>query len=420
VGVTSCAVGILLFVGSSLQGCGVLPRREPVAPAFTRHAVALNIPESRYWPNLDLVSFFQGAIDSTDRERAFLAENHEPIEHLPPAYYLALSGGGDNGAFGAGVLVGWSKAGDRPQFKVVTGISAGALLAPFAFLGPDYDKVLSGVFSSLGPKDILHFRNILTAISRDAFADDSPLASTIAKYVTSDLLDAIALQYSRGRVLLIGTTDLDSGQPVVWNMGAIASSKYPGALELFRQVILASASIPGVFPPVMIDVKVDGKLFQEMHVDGGVTTQVFLFPPLFVRGLTANRPINERERHVYIIRNGRMVLPWQSVARRTTSVGRRAINALIESQSLNDLYRLEVAARAQDEDFNITYIGAEFNYPHNSLFASDYMRHLFEYGYERASNGHAWRKTLPSDVVSPDDHADQSTIQCSVSKQRPR
>jgi predicted acylesterase/phospholipase RssA len=122
--------------------------------------------------------------------------------------------------------------------------------------------------------------------------------------VNEDVLAAIAREYAKGRVLLIGTTNLDSRQPVVWNMGAIASSEDPRALDLFRKIVLASASIPGVFPPVMIDVDVQGKRFQEMHVDGGVMTQVFLFPPAFFQGLTANRSDNERERHVYVIRNG--------------------------------------------------------------------------------------------------------------------
>lgn len=386
---------LAVWVGVGVQGCGILPRREAVPPTMTEHAVTSICPGSRYWPDLDLVQLFRDAIDSNDRERATLVTIGDALPHLPPANYLAISGGGDAGAFGAGLLVGWTDKGDRPQFKVVTGISAGALIAPFAFLGPQYDDVLRNVSLSIGPRDIFHVRNILAAVSSDAFADDTPLASLIARYVTADVLAAIAREYVKGRVLLIGTTNLDSRQPVVWNMGAIASSKDPRALELFRKVILASASIPGIFPPVMIDVDVDGKRYQEMHVDGGVMTQVFLFPPTFFQGLTANRSANERERHVYVIRNGRIDPQWQSVPRRSTGVARRALDALIETQGVSDLYRLQVMARQENEDFNVAFIGEEFNYPHKGMFSTDYLRHLFGYSYELGAHGHPWRKTLP-------------------------
>jgi predicted acylesterase/phospholipase RssA len=170
---------------------------------------------------------------------------------------------------------------------VVTGISAGALNAPFAFLGPHYDYVLRDVSVSIGPGDLFHVRGWLRAIFSDAVADDRPLAQLIATYVTPALLRAIAVEYAHGRVLLIGTTELDSGHAVVWNMGAIASSDDPAALRLFRQIMLASSSIPGLFPQVMIDVTVDGEHHEEMHVDGGVETEVFLFPSSFTEAIAA-------------------------------------------------------------------------------------------------------------------------------------
>ncbi len=179
------------------------------------------------------------------------------------------------------------------------GASAGALVgpvqkyllsAPFAFLGPRYDEVLRNVCSPIGPRDVFHARSIVAALSGDAFADNSPLAAIIAKYVTAEVLASVAREYARGRLLLVGTTDLDARQPVVWNMGEIASSPDPRALELFRRVMLASTATPGIFPPVMIDVEVDGRQYQEMHVDGGVTTQVFLAPPHLVQEL--NNPVS--------------------------------------------------------------------------------------------------------------------------------
>lgn len=273
-------LGALLLMGASLQGCQSLPRQEAVPRMLTQKAIPVDFPNSRYWPDLNIEAFVRDAAESTNRERTYLALLGQPPPALPAASYLAISGGGDAGAFGAGLLVGWTKRGTRPEFKVVTGVSAGALIAPFAFLGSAYDPVLKNVSLSIGAKDIIHMRSLLAAVASDGMADPTPLAAMIAHYVTQDVLVAISREHARGRVLLIATTDLDSRQPVVWNMGVIASSKNPRAIDLFRKIMLASASIPGLFPPVMIDVSVNGNLYQEMHVDGGVMAEAFLFPRL--------------------------------------------------------------------------------------------------------------------------------------------
>jgi predicted acylesterase/phospholipase RssA len=342
---------------------------------------------------------------AADRERAVLASNGGNPERLPPADYLAISGGGDDGAFGAGLLVGWTARGDRPVFKVVTGISAGALVAPFAFLGSKYDYELSTVCSRIGSRDIFHRRGLLSLITSDGVADDKPLAALIDKYVTQEVLTAIAREYRKGRLLFIGTTDLDDRQTVIWDMGAIASSHDAGALALFRQVMLASTSIPGIFPPVMIDVEYAGKRYQEMHVDGGVMRQVFLLPPRFVHELTAKSRFSERERHMYVIRNGRIDPQWRSIVRRATTVAHHAIDALIERTAENDLYLVQMVALQDGDDFNVAYIDVDFDYPHKRLFASDYMQHLFNYAFRRAAASYTWRKSLPNVGMALDDPA---------------
>jgi predicted acylesterase/phospholipase RssA len=395
--------GILFLLSAclglaNLQACGSLPRRDAVPALSTVRAVTPEAPTSRYWPVLDIRPMLRVAVESDDRERAMLLRNGRPAEHLPPADFLAISGGGDLGAFGAGLLIGWTKHGQRPEFKLVTGVSAGALIAPFAFLGSKYDDVLRTVCTSIGPSDIFHSRNILAAISSDAFADNSPLAAIIAKYVTREVLANVAREYANGRLLLIGTTNLDARQPVVWNMGEIASSADPRALDLFRKVMLASTAIPGIFPPVMIDVEVDGRRYQEMHVDGGVMTQVFVAPPSLVQELNDPTGPYARERHVYVIRNGSVEPRWLSVKRRTTKVARRALETLIYAQGINDLYRLEVAADREGEDFNIAYIDAKFNYPHPTEFAPDFVRHLFQYSNSLAARGYPWHKALPDQL----------------------
>lgn len=294
--------------------------------------------------------------------------------------------------------MGWTELGTRPEFKVVTGVSAGALIAPFAFLGSQYDYVLLKTRGAIAPDDILHWRNWLAALTGDGIADDHPLSVLIDKYVTTGLLSAIAREYAKGRVLLIATTDLDARQSVIWNMGAIASSHDPHALELFRQVLLASASIPGIFPPVMIDVELQGKHFQEMHVDGGVMRQVFLLPRLYFQGLKDQGRYNQRERRVFVIRNGRIDPQWESTERRTKSVARRAIQALIDEQGISDIHHLYNAAQQDGEDFNLAYIDESFDYPHPTDFAPDYMAHLFDYARQLSQKGYPWRKRPPTEA----------------------
>ena len=198
---------------------------------------------------------------------------------------LAISGGGDDGAFGAGLLVGWTARGDRPISRAVTGVSTGALSAPFAFLGPDYDPQLKAVYTQTTARDIFTPRGKLAALFQDAMGDTAPLRSTVARLVDDQLVQRIGEEYGKGRLLLIMTTNLDAGQECIWNVGAIAASGKPGARELIIKILMASSAIPAAFPPVMIDLDVDGQHRQEMHVDGGVFAQVFLYPP----GIDASR-----------------------------------------------------------------------------------------------------------------------------------
>jgi predicted acylesterase/phospholipase RssA len=223
----------------------------------------------RYRSGIDREAIQKEGIASFYREQAYLkSQGHTGA--LPPVYFLAVSGGGDNGAFGAGLLNGWTETGTRPEFKLVTGVSTGALIAPFAFLGPDHDGTLKRFYTTLAPSDILEMRSLLAAITSDALADNAPLWQLVENVVDQALLDAIAAEYNdKGRLLLVATVDLDARQSVLWNMTKIAASDDPKALELFRSVMIASAAIPGTFPPVMIDVELDGQAYQEMHVDGG-------------------------------------------------------------------------------------------------------------------------------------------------------
>jgi hypothetical protein len=385
-----------LVVVLALQSCGSLPRRDAVPHELTETDTPLGVPDARFWMDGDLSPMIKDVVREGDRERSELTATGKLTDQLPPAYLLALSGGSDGGAFGAGLPVGWSGQGTRPEFKLVTGISAGALIAPFAFLGPKYDDVLHSVSTSVGPKDFFRKRGMLPGILSDGIADSAPLARLIAKYVTPEVLAAVAREYEKGRFLLIGTTDLDAGRAVMWNMGAIATSNSPGAIDLFRKVMLASSSIPGVISPVMIDVDIDRKPFQEMHVDGGAITQVFLYPrQMFAATRAATGMPFARERHAYLIRNGQLESQWAKTKRRTLNIGDRAISTLIQTQGVNDLDRIYLTAQQDGVDFNLAFIGPDFAYPHKEAFATDYMRRLYDYAYQLSVKGYPWSKSMP-------------------------
>ena len=377
----------------ALAGCAT-PNRLPAVPVSQASLTADSLSAVRFLVARESESFAAEAKNALAKEEQWLAV-HSPGGSLPPAALLAISGGGDNGAYGAGFLKGWTAAGTRPEFKVVTGISTGALIAPFAFLGPKYDYVLERVYTTTAQKDIFKKRGLVKAIFGEALADTRPLAGVIGSYVDRALLDQIAAEYAKGRILLVGTTNLDSLEPVIWNMTAIAARKDPDAIALFRNILLASASIPGAFPPVMIEVEVDGRRYQEMHVDGGTMTQVFLYPPSLS---IAAAP--KRTRSLYVIRNARLDADWASVERRTLTIAARAIASLTTTQGLGDLYRIYATAQRDDLDFNLTFIPRSFTAPHNEQFDTAYMRVLFDTGFAAAKGGPEWQK-YPPGFASP-------------------
>ena len=381
---------ILLSIGAAqlaLAGCAT-PHRLPAVPIAEVTQAVPTIGPVRFLVTRETDSFAAEARSSLAKEQQWLASQGRT--DLPPANFLAISGGGDNGAYGAGFLNGWTASGTRPEFKVVTGVSTGALIAPFAFLGPKYDYVVKRVYTETSQKDIFKKRGIVKGFFGDSMADSRPLAGVIASYVTTDLLREIAAEYAKGRILLVGTANLDSLEPVIWNMTAIAASNDPNARSLFEKVLLASASIPGAFPPVMIDVTVGGTRYQEMHVDGGTMAQVFLYPPSLS---VANSP--QRKRALYIIRNARLDPDWASVERRTLSIATRAIGSLTRTQGVGDLYRIYATAQRDGLDYNLTYIPATFNTPHTEEFDTAYMRSLYAVGEQAAKSGYQWQKYPP-------------------------
>lgn len=374
-----------------VAGCAT-PERLPAVPEASTLRADPGLGQIRFLAARDPAPFAAEAMNALRKEQAWLASQGH-TGPLPPAYYLAISGGGDNGAFGAGLLNGWTAKGTRPEFKAVTGISTGALIAPFAFMGPKYDPVLEKVYTTISGADIFKKRGVLKGFFGDAMADTTPLLKLVERYADQPLLDAIAGEYAKGRLLLVGTTDLDALQPVIWNMTAIAASRDPRAPDLFRRILVASASIPGAFPPVMINVGVDGAQHQEMHVDGGTMAQVFLYPPsLRVKDVA---PEAQRKRTLFIIRNARLDPDWANVERKTLPVAARAIASLTQTQGVGDLYRIFATSQRDGIDYNLAYIPDSFNVPHRAEFDTYYMQQLFALGRQMGAAGYPWEKYPP-------------------------
>jgi predicted acylesterase/phospholipase RssA len=365
------------------------------------YAEVVGFPRAiRYFPRDagHVEQFENDYLRSIDVERAFLKVGED--DPLPPSTNLAISGGGDNGAYGAGLLNGWTRTGTRPAFKIVTGVSTGALTAPFAFLGSAYDERLKSLYTNVSMTDIAIKRTALAALTDDAVTDSAPLQKLVKTYVTQELIDAIAAEHEKGRILLVGTTNLDLRRPVIWNVTKIASTHVPGALDLVRKILIASAAIPGTFPPVMIDVVADGKPYQEMHVDGGTSAQVFVYPAAIHL-----RKLAERDRKLYIIRNARLDPEWSQVDRRTLPIAFRAITTLIQSQGMGDLYRIFAIAQRDQIDYNLAYIPRDFYVPHTKDFDTTYMRALFAVGEKAAEKGYEWSKAPPVLVSGVDKQA---------------
>jgi Patatin-like phospholipase len=382
-----------LLAAVAMSGCATLERLPAVTYAEARQLDILDIPDARFY------------VSDTNRIYDVAVKAYQRSNRVRPAqtrHFLALSGGGDDGAFGAGLLVGWSARGNRPQFDMVTGVSTGALSAPFAFLGRDYDQNLTQLYTETSARDIFTKRPIvIAAVASDSLTDNAPLRRMIEHYVDSTMVQRLAEEYGKGRLLFVLTTNLDQSRPVIWNIGAIAASNNPRARDLIVDVLLASASIPAIFPPVMLDVTVDGQKRQEMHVDGGTIAQVFFYPPSFsIRGAAKRlgvdeKALRERKRVAYVIRNGRFFRQDESVQLRTLSIAKEALATMTVSSGVNDTYRMYTLARRDGVDFNLASISEDFTVPYKGPFDPGYMQSLFAYGYEKGRAGYPWRKVPP-------------------------
>lgn len=358
------------------------------------HAVPSSLSGSLAFMHVDHTRFTDEDTEAlSDEIRWALAEQSHRGDRTIDV--LALSGGQEDGAFGAGLLVGWSEHGDRPNFAIVTGTSTGAMAAPFAFLGRSYDWALEAMYTKTQASEILSKRYLVAAITDDAMMDSAPLYRTICRYMTQEVLDRIGAEYRKGRLLLLSTANLDNSKLVIWNIGAIAASNNPDRLDLVRKIILASAAVPGLFPPVMINVALSDGQHQEMHVDGGTAAQVFLYPPsLDMKRIIADVAPKSRA-SAYVIRNGMATPPPAEVERRTLPIAQRAIETMIANAAVGDLYRIYATSGRDGIAFNLALIGKDFTEPYTTRFDHRYMVQLFRYARMKGAMGYPWQHSPP-------------------------
>ena len=363
---------VLLFIGLTLQGCAHTAIHEPTSSrGDAPNSIRTLGPDQRF---TTLAS--QSVAGRVRAQRAGQAVS-----------ILALSGGGADGAFGAGALVGLTRSTSRPQFSVVTGVSTGALIAPYAFLGSDWDDELLEVYTSGRAEHLLKSRG-LGALFGSSVYSGTPLKELVDRYATDALIQAVAHEASTGRLLLVATTDVSTGEPVIWDLGSIAMNGGAGARVLFRDVLVASASVPGLFPPVVIRVQEQQALYDEVHVDGMIALPFFV-PLAFVEP-TRNASDPSHATAVYVIVDGRLSESPASIRLRTKSILTRSVSA-----GLNHMLRTTLELTATDAGLK----GAQFqfaaipvDYPHLGSFdfRTPSMRSLFQFGYKCAQAGRLW------------------------------
>jgi len=304
-----------------------------------------------------------------------------------PRIGLALSGGGARGAYGAGVLVGLTNAGTRPRFEIVTGVSTGALIAPFAFLGPEWDGKLTEAYRGDATNNLMQSRGVGALFDVGMF-DGKPLRDLVERFVDDKLISAVAQASREGRMLLVATTNLDREETVIWDMGAIAQAGGDKARKLFRDVLVASASVPGVFPPVMINVEKDGKTFQEMHVDGGASTPFFIAPEtvLHMDSATANL----RGANIYVIINGQAASVPRTTSNNTIDIAARSFNAVLNQMTRSAILQTDDFANRNNLGYRFTGIPSDIQFGGSLAFDKANMSATFDYGMRCASRGLVW------------------------------
>ena len=370
-------------------------KRNPLPEALHETAVVPGFKYVRHWGDITSPAF-EETLKRKARQVLAAAQSGVAPRGLTQADFLAISGGGDKGAFAAGLLKGWSERGTRPTFEVVTGVSAGALAAPFAFLGPSYDDALHEIYTKNGAVELFKSRGIL-GFFRDALNDTDRLEELIRHYLTPGCLDLIAAEHHKGRRLLVATTNLDAQRQVIWDLSAVAASDRPDRIDLFVKVLRASSAIPGLFPPVRIDVMAsDGQMYDELHVDGGVTAELVFVPPEAQILEVEDQVFPERrKRCLYVIENGRLAPEYQAMDMKILQLSLRAVATMVKYQVIDNLMSLALVAKASNGDFFFNSIPATFRDIPTAPFDRAFEERLYAVGHNVGLAG-SWASTPPA------------------------
>lgn len=376
---------ILLSLGFlvTLAGCSTVPEHHGVPESLAMQVKPIGVDNTRTWGNDTRVSyeFLETFIDNYMSRKT----------HSDSLEILALSGGGANGAFGAGILSAWTEKGTRPEFDLVTGVSTGAILAVFAFLGTEYDYHIVDFYTNSSDDDLFKAKDFLAAFRSMSMLNVSPYEKLVRDTIDTELLSVVAEGYRHGRLLLIGTTHLESQRLSVWNMGAIAAQNTAASEKLFEDIILASTAIPGAMPAVQIEVEHGDTSYQELHVDGGVARQVFLLPDT-VSASSLEKGVLAKKRQLYVIRNGEFSPSWQEVTPSLVAISSRSLNTIIKYQGRSDVMRIYNQANQANIEFNFAHIDNDFKEVNETKeqFNPEHMQKLFQYGFEKMSQDALW------------------------------
>ncbi len=386
----------------AMVGCAELVEHHPLSAREFNQTDFSSLEWERFWGDAAPSNLGPGLKKMAARLKAQYPEAiNATRETAPMLDALTISGGGANGAFSAGLLVGWSESGLRPSFHLVTGVSAGAMVAPFAFLGSDYDDVLLKFYSSVRRDSVYRANPLSGLLFGSALYDTAPLKKLVAKFITPQIIRAIAEQYRLGRSLYIITTHFDALRPMAWNIGAIADRRGARAIQLIHQIILASAAIPVLFPPVAIEFDIDDKRFTELHVDGSVSQHVFAYPSqIHVDRLDKAMGLTFRRR-IFLIRNGNVQSRYDPAPVTVGSIAERTLNAILQNQANGDTERIYHLARRDGIEFNMIAIPETFRADDSIEFEPEYMHALAKLGREIGRRGDFWQDRPPAEQTHP-------------------
>lgn len=395
----------IVLAATALTGCTNILVRNPAPEAVVGVAAPYGIQNTdrfiRNWGDeLTLRGNGRGALDDYVRRIRNANANEVRRDGVITQDMLALSGGGPDGAFGAGLLVGWTKRGDRPKFSAVTGVSTGAIIALFAFLGPDYDQQLEEVYTKYSTDQLLETTVFSALTGGSAVTNTKGYRRLIEDYVDDEVMRRLSKADEEGRVLLVGTTNLDAARPVIWNISGIAATGHPDAERLVEDVIRASSAIPGLFPPVLIPVTdKTGQVYDEMHVDGGATQQVMLFSPGFPLSRIDKAVGAPVERSLFVVMNNKIDKPYRPVSPRLIPIASAAASSLLGGSGAGDIYKIFAIAQRDGIDLNVLAIPTDFAKEAEEAFDPVYMKELYDLGYEYGLAGDRWTDRPPGFVT---------------------